>query len=223
MLTYASNASKQHIAMGEFLVANGYKDFGLEQEVAVKTICPDYSNGRDRFDYVVKDLSIVIELHGQQHYKPVTFGGVSKQIAKHNFVRQVNKDVRKAEAAIAAGYYYISYSYKEAIDLDSFTSKLKEAMDVTSTWVNKPVAEEQLLELVNPPIEPEPELEDSEPYVLTEKEKRKQEREQKYLDKQKLYKQEAKAKQKEWQDAYKKKQAELKNKKKKESSDIELN
>ena len=220
MLNYAANASKQHIAMGEFLVANGYKDFGLEQEVAVKSICSDYTNGRDRFDYVIKDLSLVIEIHGEQHYKPVTFGGINKSTAKHRYVRQVNKDVRKAESAISNGYYYISYSYKETIDLESFTKKLDEAMSVTKNWEIKPIPEET----VNFPIVEEAVTEEENvSYILSEKEKRKLEREQKYLDKQKEYKQEAKLKQKEWQEAYRKKQLELKNKNKQNLSDIELN
>ena len=61
----------------------------------------NYPYPRDHFDWVIKDLKLVIECHGKQHYE-VAFGGTASDL-KMNKLR----DERKEMAAISAGYTYI--------------------------------------------------------------------------------------------------------------------
>jgi len=126
MIKYASNASKLHKSFGDMLIKSGLGGFSIQQEVAVKTLCPSYKNGRDRFDYYIPELNVVVELHGEQHYKPVKFGGVSDNKATQNYIKRVKVDEQKAIAARTAGFLYVSFSYEEEITMSSLSSKMEE-------------------------------------------------------------------------------------------------
>jgi len=72
-----------------------------------------FDSGREKFDWVILDLMIVIECHGQQHYKPVCFGGIPEEEAKIRFQEQVLRDLKKMQAAQKAGWTYIIFKYDE--------------------------------------------------------------------------------------------------------------
>jgi len=52
---------------------------------------------------------------GEQHYRPVTFGGVSPLQAKMEFIKRVHQDKLKEEAARNAGFKYLAIKYDQKI------------------------------------------------------------------------------------------------------------
>lgn len=119
------NASLLHIFVGE-LLKSIFPNFDIRQEYPVKSINPKYRSGREKFDWVILGLKIVVEIMGQQHYGPVCFGGVSIEEAKRNYVKQINRDYLKKKAAIDCGWTYISIKYNEEIDKDILLKKIEE-------------------------------------------------------------------------------------------------
>ena len=45
-----------------------------------------------RFDYFIIDINLLIEVDGEQHYRPVCFGGVTKERAELNFKKSKERD-----------------------------------------------------------------------------------------------------------------------------------
>ena len=45
-----------------------------------------------RVDFYIQNKNIIIEYNGTQHYKPVRFGGMSKEKADAAFIKQVDRD-----------------------------------------------------------------------------------------------------------------------------------
>lgn len=45
-----------------------------------------------RFDFFLPDKNIVIEVDGEQHFRPVSYGGISKEAAELNFVNAKRRD-----------------------------------------------------------------------------------------------------------------------------------
>ena len=50
-----------------------------------------------RFDFYLLNKNKIIEYDGIQHFKPITFGGISKERANENFETQKLKDKSKDE------------------------------------------------------------------------------------------------------------------------------
>jgi hypothetical protein len=110
---YREGASRLHKLTGEALRASegpflGYK---IYQEYPVNRVLKTYKNSRHKFDWVILDLFLVIECHGEAHYGPVQFGGISKEDAEINFRSQQVRDESKREAAISAGFTYVIVPY----------------------------------------------------------------------------------------------------------------
>lgn len=47
---------------------------------------------RMRVDFYLPDIKTIIEYNGEQHYKPVRFGGISQERAEINFIKQQERD-----------------------------------------------------------------------------------------------------------------------------------
>jgi len=126
----AKNASKLHKHIGELLQSIGvFENFEIRQEYSVKKVNPEFTSGREKFDWVILGAEIVIECHGEHHYQPVQFGGISKEEAKRKLVEQRERDENKRRAAVEAGWTYVVVSYKEAdINKSELSDKIKEAM-----------------------------------------------------------------------------------------------
>jgi len=108
----AKNASKLHRHIGN-LLEELYPNFEIRQEYAVNQINKNYPSGREKFDWVILGLKVVIEIHGEQHYGPVCFGGVSLAEAKKNFVKRIRVDKEKELAALESGWSYLVVKYDE--------------------------------------------------------------------------------------------------------------
>lgn len=125
-IDYASNASKLHKSFGLMLIEAGLAESFIRQEVPVKELCPSFSSGRERFDYYIPVYNCVVELHGEQHFTPVKFGGVSDNKAEQNFLKRVKVDQEKAIAARNVGLLYVMFRFDEDITLNTFNQRLEE-------------------------------------------------------------------------------------------------
>ena len=83
------------------------------QEVPVQDLIPEYYSKQHRFDWYIEELNIVLELHGEQHYKPTNFGSMSYEQVQREFADGRRRDQLKQEAALEANFKYVSLSYKE--------------------------------------------------------------------------------------------------------------
>ena len=63
-------------------------------------------------DWYIDELGVVLELHGQQHYKLTNYGNIPYQKAKKNFSNIQYRDNKKKLALKNAGYEYREISYK---------------------------------------------------------------------------------------------------------------
>jgi len=122
---YRSNASKAHKNLGELFETTEYfANMRIYQEYPVERVYPYYNSGREKFDWVILDLQVVCELHGEQHYRPVRFGGITQEEADQRFEDQKIRDAAKKRATWAAGFSYVCFRYDEKITLESFFDKL---------------------------------------------------------------------------------------------------
>lgn len=123
---YRKTASKQHRQVGEILRTEspwtGYQSF---QEYPVNRINTDFESGRERFDWYVKELRLVIEVHGRQHYECVAFGSEDPTETIRKFREQQGRDERKRLAALEAGVTYIVVRYDEQVTSDLLYAKYK--------------------------------------------------------------------------------------------------
>ena len=110
---YRRSASKLHKRTGEALRAsNGlFSGYRIYQEYPVNRVLKTYEDARQRFDWVILDIQLIIECHGEGHFKPVRFGGISEEEALKNFLAGTKRDESKREAAIEAGFTYIIVPY----------------------------------------------------------------------------------------------------------------
>lgn len=108
--------STLHKAIGKALRnSSRLKSFRAYQEYPVNKVNRDYPNGRTRFDWAIPSLKVCIEAMGQQHYKPVNFGGMSDFDAKQKLARQRELDIAKREAALEVGWTYVAIKYNEEV------------------------------------------------------------------------------------------------------------
>ena len=128
----AKNASKLHKRIGELLTCDEsmFKYYDVRQEYRVSEINPSFNSNREKFDYIILQLKLVIEIHGLQHKKPCCFGGITIEEATRRFQKQIERDRLKKQAALDAGWSYLVIWYNEKdITLKELTQKAVEAME----------------------------------------------------------------------------------------------
>lgn len=124
---YRENASKLHKAVGDILRSSEvFKLWKVYQEYPVNRVNPSFQSGREKFDWVILDLAVVLECHGEQHYRPVNFGGIPDDEAVANFHQQQRRDIRKEDAAIDAGFGYIAIKFSDEVSEERLISLVKE-------------------------------------------------------------------------------------------------
>lgn len=94
-------ASKLHARVGNILKTMFGSALIVYQEVPVKEIDPSWSDYRAKFDWVIPSLRLVIECHGQQHFKA---GSWRKDIT--DLASQMVRDTAKEEAARRGKYLW---------------------------------------------------------------------------------------------------------------------
>ena len=80
------------------------------------------------FDFYISEYNTVIEVNGEQHYEPVTFGGVDKKTALLNFEKQQKRDKIKEEYCQKYKINLLIISYEE-IKNNSFKQKILDIKD----------------------------------------------------------------------------------------------
>lgn len=112
-MEFAINASKLHKKVGEILSTTlPFSGCDLKQEVPVSELFPNYSNNKERYDWVIPSLFIIIECHGKQHFQVATFGKEASE-AVMDFQLQATRDKKKEEIAILSGWTYIMIPYTD--------------------------------------------------------------------------------------------------------------
>lgn len=112
---YRSNSSKLHKKAGDALRAHPLlKHYKIYQEYPVNRINPNFPGGKCKFDFVILDLCVVIEIMGQQHTTRIPHFHPTEEA----FQAQLKRDKDKKEAAEGAGYTYIAVRYDESLDTD---------------------------------------------------------------------------------------------------------
>lgn len=81
------------------------------QEVPVIDLCTDYFSKQHRFDWYIEAHNAVIELHGEQHYKPTSFTSGSYDQKLRDYKDMQRRDSAKKEAALESGFKYIAIPY----------------------------------------------------------------------------------------------------------------
>jgi very-short-patch-repair endonuclease len=122
------NASSLQKALYQVLVESSvFNRMTIKQEVLVKQLVPEYSSSLHRIDYYIREMCVVVELHGIQHEKPRTFGGMSKENAGVKFASTRNRDSQKQIALEAAGYIYVEIWYDEKLSEKLLLDKIIES------------------------------------------------------------------------------------------------
>jgi hypothetical protein len=149
-MEFAKNASRLHRKIGEILLLTSpFNQYQTRQEVLVSELFPAYPNNRDKYDWVVPDMHLIIEGNGSQHYSPATFGSSAEQ-AIMNFQSQKFRDGQKEEIAIMNGWTfitvpfldeknltsdYLSNAYKLAFDPSAVPIVVVEKVEVKPSWL----------------------------------------------------------------------------------------
>ena len=127
---YNKGASRLHRTIGEILRSPPWNHYRVYQEYPVNKINPKFKSGRERFDWYIKDLNLIIELMGSQHEVPVTFGGISKLQAGFDLIKRIKKDISKKLAAEEMDCIYLVIWYHEIITPELLWIKYKEAKKI---------------------------------------------------------------------------------------------
>lgn len=97
--------SKQHKAAFQS-AKKAFPNYRIYNEYPYTKITEVTDFGSLRADMYIKDLEIAIEINGEQHYAPVTFGG-SPEEAKVAFKRQLVRDYNKRYLAREHDFYLV--------------------------------------------------------------------------------------------------------------------
>lgn len=76
-----------------------------------------------KLDVYIPDLNLGIEYQGEQHFRPVDFGGKGKRVSKKQFEENKRRDLRKKELCVKNGLTLIELRYDE--DMEGFVNDLK--------------------------------------------------------------------------------------------------
>jgi hypothetical protein len=107
------NASDFHNLLREIFCTDTYfKQIQCFQEVPMINLVDDYDSNFEAVDWYIEPYNLVIELHGNQHYKPTSFGNMSynQKIVSFNNIRY--RDNKKKTALLESGYNYLEIPYK---------------------------------------------------------------------------------------------------------------
>ena len=118
---YYENASNFHNKVRDvFANDNFFKQLACYQEVPLSFLVSNYPNNFDAVDWWIDELGVILELHGEQHYKAVNFSkNISFEEKQKNFFNIRFRDNRKKTALINSGYKYIEICYKNKNKINS--------------------------------------------------------------------------------------------------------
>lgn len=106
-----------------FTTESFFKKLSCYQEVNVKDLIPTYQYHTHRYDWYIKELNLILELHGDQHYKPISFGNVSFREKMNTFQNIQQRDSMKESAALENDLFYLALPYRKYHNVDGDTLK----------------------------------------------------------------------------------------------------
>jgi len=122
-----SNASSYHTKVADILrsstLLRAYRSYN---EYPVNKINPDWKDGRAKIDWVILDLRLAIEVHGEFHDTPSTIGGCSKKEAVLKMQERQRADAAKEAAIRAVGWLYVAVWYYEDITEELIWKKIQQ-------------------------------------------------------------------------------------------------
>lgn len=108
----------------KLLGETSFKSFPIRQEVTAKELFGSGSGyDKCRYDLLLDQMKLIIEVHGEQHYKPSSFGATAEQ-AYSSFQGTKRRDNRKRELALENDWSYLIIPYYTLTDLTA--NKLEE-------------------------------------------------------------------------------------------------
>lgn len=111
------NRSKRAQMFGEYFEqSERFKHYRIYEEYPLYKINSDYKSKKECLDWVIKELKVAIEIDGEHHFKPVTYGGITKEEAESNFMFQIRRDTNKDFYCEKADWKLIRVSYKEKLN-----------------------------------------------------------------------------------------------------------
>jgi len=112
------NQSLFHEKMRSILRTDAlFREMTCLQEVQVRSIIPSYGVSTHHYDWYIKEMGVVIELHGRQHYHRTNFGSTGYEASVKAFEGIRRRERIKRRAAIDAGYIYVEVPYTMKDDL----------------------------------------------------------------------------------------------------------
>ena len=120
--TYRDSASKLHRLVGNLLRKHPvFCSLNILQEYPIP-------GTKYHVDWFITELKIAIEVHGEQHYMPVRFGGISELEAERKLIAQQERDRIKKKLCIDNGWRYVDFAYNDPIDLDLIGEKITKVL-----------------------------------------------------------------------------------------------
>jgi hypothetical protein len=108
-----SNKSQFHEALRTVLCTElPFAKLTCYQEVNVCDLFPEYEYTNHHYDWYIKELMLIIELHGNQHYKATSFGTISIREKLINYNLLKFRDTAKKGIALQNGFNYLEIPYK---------------------------------------------------------------------------------------------------------------
>jgi len=85
------------------------------------------SQSRLHADFVLPDFNCVIEVDGEQHFGPVTFGGISEKEAQQNYEGQKHRDQLKHRICVEMEYKLVRIKHNQEVSEEKLFELLREA------------------------------------------------------------------------------------------------
>lgn len=109
-------SSGYHAKVRDILLTNEFKNLEIFQEVPLSDLVD--TNAVLYLDFWIKTFGVGIEVQGEQHYRPVSFGNVSAKMAIERFQKQEKNDNLKRKLLEENGFKLVTISYLEVKDLN---------------------------------------------------------------------------------------------------------
>ena len=81
-----------------------------------------------RLDIYIPELNIGVEYQGEQHFRPVDFGGKGPEFTQHQFKENLKRDNMKRIKCLDNGCLLLEMKFDD--DLDIFLKKLENEIEL---------------------------------------------------------------------------------------------
>lgn len=116
-----TNQSAFHEKVRALLLSSSIlRDLKAFQEVNPQYIDETYEYNNHHYDFYIESLGVVIECHGDQHYKFTNRGNIQYEEAEHQWKLGRKRDSIKKKFALSKGIKYVEipYSQRDKLTVD---------------------------------------------------------------------------------------------------------